>query len=156
MLCLFVGAVFMLASAGQLPWLGSWGAGLAVFRAVPCLAAPVLCASVSQGGCRRSVWFRLVAGRPLAWRGSSLGPSCRCRHKRAVIRCPGVKLCRGPRTLVLVSHLSLNPLPLDITCSQAVCPDVGTVCVLLWAPCDLVPCCMIFSEVMRAGGTFAP
>ena len=57
---------------------------------------------------------------------------------------------------MLVSNSSLNPLPLVITCSQVVCPDVGTPSVLLWAPCDLVPWGMIFSEVMRAGGTFVP
>ena len=55
---------------------------------------------------------------------------------------------------MLVSHLSLNPLHLDITCLQTVCPDIRTPCVLPWALCDLVPWCMIFSEVMRAGGTF--
>ena len=47
-----------------------------------------------------------------------------------------------------------QPPALDITCSQNVCPGVGTPCVLLWVPCDLVPCCMIFSEVMHGGGTF--
>ena len=57
---------------------------------------------------------------------------------------------------MLVSHSSLNPLALNIACSQIVCPDVRTRCVLLWAPCDLMPWCMIFSEVMRAGGTFVP
>ena len=57
---------------------------------------------------------------------------------------------------MLVSHSCLNPLPLDITCSQVVCPDVGTPCALPWAPRDLVPWCMIFSEVMLAGGTFVP
>ena len=57
---------------------------------------------------------------------------------------------------MLLSHSSLNPLPLDITCSQIVSPDVGTASVLLWAPCDLVPWCMISSEVMCAGGTFVP
>ena len=57
---------------------------------------------------------------------------------------------------MLVSHWSLKPLPLDITCSQVVCPDVGTPRSLPWAPRDLVAWCMIFSEVMRAGGTFVP
>ena len=73
-LCLFGGAAFALASAGQSPRLGSRGAGLAVFRAVARFAAPVVCASVSQGGCRRSGWFDLVARQPLAWRGGFLGP----------------------------------------------------------------------------------
>ena len=63
-LCLCGGAVFALASAGQSPWLGLRGAGLAVFGAVPRFAAPVVCASVSQGGCRRSGLFCLVARRP--------------------------------------------------------------------------------------------
>ena len=57
---------------------------------------------------------------------------------------------------MLVTHFSLNPLPLDITCSQVVCPDVGIPCALPGAPRDLVLCCMIFSKVMRAGGTFVP
>ena len=74
----------------------------------------------------------------------------------SVICCPGVQHSRRPRTLVLVSHSSLNPLPLDITCSEVVCRDVGVPCALSWVPCDLVPWCMIFSEVMRAGGTFVP
>ena len=55
---------------------------------------------------------------------------------------------------MLVAHSSLNPLPLDITCSQVVRPDVGTPCALPWAPCDLLPWCMIFSEVMCDGSTF--
>ena len=57
---------------------------------------------------------------------------------------------------MLVSHSSLYSPPLDITCSQVVCPDVGTPCALPWTPCDLVPWCMIFSDVKRAGGTFVP
>ena len=40
---------------------------------------------------------------------------------------------------MLVSHLSLKPLPLDMTCSQVVCPDVGNPCALPMALCDLVP-----------------
>ena len=65
-LCLLGGAVFVLVPAGQSPWLGPRGAGLAVFRVVPCLAAPVVCASVPQCGCRRLGWPGLVARRPLA------------------------------------------------------------------------------------------
>ena len=57
---------------------------------------------------------------------------------------------------MLVSHWSLNPLLLETTCSQVVCPDVGTPCALPWAPRDVVPWCMISSEVMRPGGTFIP
>ena len=55
-----------------------------------------------------------------------------------------------------VLHSSLSPLPLDIICSHLVCSDVGTPCLLPWAPLDLVPYCIIFSEVMRAGRTFVP
>ena len=55
-----------------------------------------------------------------------------------------------------VSHSSLNPLPLHITCPQIVCPDVVTPCALPWAPRDLVTWCTIFSEVMRAGSTYVP
>ena len=135
-------------------WLGSRCAGLAVFRAVPRFAALVVCAMVSQGGCQRSGWFGLVARRRAV--AVLRAPCRRCRHKRSVIGCPGVQLSQRPRALVLVSHSSLNPRPLDITCSQVVCPDVRTPCVLLWAPCDLVPWCMIFSEVMRASSTFVP
>ena len=65
-LCLRGGAVFVLVSAGKSPWLGLRGAGLAVFCAVPCFAALVMCASVPQCGCRSSGWFGLVARRPLA------------------------------------------------------------------------------------------
>ena len=74
MQCLRGGAVFVLASAGQSPWPGSRGAELAVFRSVPCSAAPAVCASLFQGGCRRSGCFGLVARRPLVWYGSSLPP----------------------------------------------------------------------------------
>ena len=31
---------------------------------------------------------------------------------------------------MLVSYLSLNPLPLDITCPQVICPDIMTPCAL--------------------------
>ena len=54
---------------------------------------------------------------------------------------------------MLVSQSSLNPMPLDITCLQVVCPDDRTPCALPWASRDLVPWCTIFSEVMRTGGT---
>ena len=74
MLCLAGVAMFVLASAGQSSWLGSLGAGLAVFPAVPCSAAPVVCASVSQGSYRRSGLFGLVARRLFARRDGSLGP----------------------------------------------------------------------------------
>ena len=74
MVCLRGGAVLVLASAGQSPWLGSRGAWPAVFLAVLCSAAPVVCVLVSQGGCRRSGWFGFVARRPLVWRGGSLAP----------------------------------------------------------------------------------
>ena len=57
---------------------------------------------------------------------------------------------------MLVSRSSLNLLPLDTTCTQVVCPDAGTPCAVPWVSRDLVPWCMIFSEVMRAGGTFVP
>ena len=72
MLCVRGGAVFVLTSAGQLPWLSLRGAGLAVFRAVPCFAAPVVCASVYQGCCRRSDWFSFGGTRAfsVAWRFS--------------------------------------------------------------------------------------
>ena len=81
----------------------------------------------------------------------------RCRrHKRSVIQCPRVQRSQRPRALVPVSHSSLNPLPLDTTCSQVVCPDIGTPCALPWAPRDLVLWCMIFSKVMPAGVTFVP
>ena len=57
-------------------------------------------------------------------------PCLRRRHNCSVIRCPGVQRFWRPRALVLVSSSSLNPLPLDITCPQVVCPDVGTPCAL--------------------------
>ena len=57
---------------------------------------------------------------------------------------------------MLVLHSPLNPLPLDIACSQVVCPDVATPFALLSAPHDLVPWCLILSEVMHAGHTFVP
>ena len=57
---------------------------------------------------------------------------------------------------MLVSYSSLNPLPLDKTCPQVVCPDVGTPCTLPQVSCGLVPWCMIFLEVMHASGTFVP
>ena len=66
MLCLHGGAVFVLVPAGQSPWLGPRGAGLTVFRVVPCFVAPVVCESVPQCGCRRPGWPGLVARGPLA------------------------------------------------------------------------------------------
>ena len=66
MLCLLAGAVFALLPAGLSPWLGPRGAGLAEFRVVLCLAAPVMCALVSQCGCRRPGLPGLMARRPLA------------------------------------------------------------------------------------------
>ena len=66
LLCLLGGAVFALVPAGQSPWLGLLGAGLAVFFVVLCFAALVVCTSVSQCGCRRPGWPRLMARRPLA------------------------------------------------------------------------------------------
>ena len=83
-------------------------------------------------------------------------PCRRRRHKCSVIRCPGVQRFQRPRALVLVSHSSLQPLPLDITSSQVVYLDVGTPCAPAWVAGDLVPWCMIFSEVMRASGIFVP
>ena len=71
-----------------------------------------------------------------------------------MIRCLGVQRLLRPCALVLVSHSSLNLLPLATTCTQVVCPDAGTPCALPWVSRDLVPWCMIFSEVMRAGATF--
>ena len=65
-LCLRGGAVFVLVPAGQSPWLGPRGAGLAVFCVVLSFAATVVCASVPPCGCLRSGWFGLVARRPLA------------------------------------------------------------------------------------------
>ena len=73
-LCLLGGAVFALVPAGQSPWLGPRGAGLAVFRVVLCFGAPVVCMSVCQCGCRRPGWPGWKARRPLAQRGGSLGP----------------------------------------------------------------------------------
>ena len=75
MLCLRGDEVFMLVSTGHSRWPGTRVAGLAVFSAVPCFTAPVVCVSVSQGGCRRSGLFGFMAHRPLAWQGCSLAPS---------------------------------------------------------------------------------
>ena len=47
---------------------------------------------------------------------------------------------------------SLKPLPWDITCMRAVCPDARTLCALPWGTHGLVSWCMTFSGVMRAGG----
>ena len=63
-LCLRGGALFVPVPAGQLPWLGPWAAGLAVFCVVPCFPVLVVCASVPQCNCRKPGWFGLVA-RPL-------------------------------------------------------------------------------------------
>ena len=65
-LCLLGVAVFVLLPAGQSPWLGPRGTGLAVFCVVPCFAVLVVCASPAQCGCQRTGWFGLVARRPLA------------------------------------------------------------------------------------------
>ena len=65
-LCLHDGAVFVIVPAGLSPLTRSEGVGLVVFRVVPCFAAPVVCASVPQCGCRRPGWPGLVARRPLA------------------------------------------------------------------------------------------
>ena len=65
-LCLLGGAVFMHVLAGQSPWFGPRGAGLELFRVVPCFSAPVVCALVPQCGCRKPGWPGLVARWPLA------------------------------------------------------------------------------------------
>ena len=66
-LCLLYGAVSVLVPAGQSPWLGTWGAGLAVCLVVSCLAGPVVCASVPQCGWRRLGWPGLVARGLASW-----------------------------------------------------------------------------------------
>ena len=138
-MCLHGGAVFVLVPAGQSPWLGPRRAWLAVFRVVSCFAAPVVCASVPQCGCRRPGWPGLVARRPLAWRSGSLGPLLSSLPQ---VFCDLVPSC----------CTSLKLMPLDITCTQVVCPDAGTPCALPWVTRDLVSWSMIFSRVMRAGG----
>ena len=104
-LCLLGGAVFVLVPTGQLPWLGGRGAGLAVCRVVPCLAAPVMCASVPQCGCRRLGWPGLVA---VLW-----APCRRRCHNRSVIGCPGVRrpstLCPGIEHACGLCALTLRP-----------------------------------------------
>ena len=139
MLCLRGSAVVVLVPAGQSPVLGPRVVGLAVFLVVPCFAAPLVCASVPQYGCRRPGWFGLVVRRPLAQPGGSLGP---LPSSLPQVFCDPVPWC----------CTSLNLLPVDMTCTEAVCPDAGTPCALPWVTRDLVPWCMIFSEVMRAGG----
>ena len=62
MLRLLSGALLVLVSAGQSPWFGPRGAGPAVCRIVPCLAAPVVDALVPQCGCRRLGWPGLCSG----------------------------------------------------------------------------------------------
>ena len=64
----------------------------------------------------------------------------------------------GPpsRSLTLIAFGAAGNVPLA-TFSQVTCTEVAPL-VPLWAPCDLVPWCITFSEVMRvgSGGTFVP
>ena len=60
------------------------------------------------------------------------------------------------RSLTLIAFGAAGNMPLA-TFSQVTCAQ-GAPVVLLWAPCDLVPWCITFSEVMGvgSGGTFVP
>ena len=55
----------------------------------------------------------------------------------------------GPpsRSWTLIAFRAAGNVPLA-TFTQVMCPEVAPV-VPLWAPCDLVPCCITFPEVMR-------
>ena len=61
-LFLLDGALLVLVSAGQSPWLGPRGAGSVVCCVVPCFAASVVCALVPQWGCRGLGWPGLSSG----------------------------------------------------------------------------------------------
>ena len=58
------------------------------------------------------------------------------------------------RSLLLIAFGAAGNVPLA-TFWQVTRAEVAPV-VPLWAPCDLVPCCITFLEVMRVGsrGTF--
>ena len=64
----------------------------------------------------------------------------------------------GPpsRSLTLIAFGAAGSVSLA-TFSQVTCAEVASV-VPLWAPCNLAPWCITFSEVMRigSGGTFVP
>ena len=62
MLFLLGGAVLMLVSASQSPWLGPRGAGSVMCRVVRCFAALVVCVSVPQCGYRGLGWPGLCSG----------------------------------------------------------------------------------------------
>ena len=53
------------------------------------------------------------------------------------------------RSLMLIAFRAAGNVPLA-TFSQVTCAEVAPV-VPLWAPCDLVPWCLTFSEEMRVG-----
>ena len=82
MLCLLRGAVPVLVSAGQSPWLGPRVAGPAVCRVVPCFAAPVVCVSVPEcvAGGLGGLPCVLVSGRPV--RGGGLGSAYHSNLRR--------------------------------------------------------------------------
>ena len=111
-------------------------------RCVPCCALLRSPGGVCVGASVRlpdAGWPGLVARRPLAWRGGSLGP---LPSSLPQVFCDPVPWCSR----------FLNLLSWDITCTQVVCPDAGPLCALPWVTGDLVTWCMIFSGVMRAGG----
>ena len=62
MLFLLGGAVLVLVSAGQSPWLGPRGAGSVVCRVMLCFAAPVVCVLVPQCSCPGLGWPGLCSG----------------------------------------------------------------------------------------------
>ena len=60
------------------------------------------------------------------------------------------------RSLTLIAFRAAGNVSLT-TLSQVTCAEAAPV-VPLWVPCDLVPWCLTFSEVMRvgSGGIFIP
>ena len=101
---------------------------------------------VFAGRSRRARWSRVLGCNP--WPSPCLEREVR-RKDRSVL---------GPlsRSLTPIAFGAVGNMSLA-TFSQVTCAEVAPM-VPLWAPCDLVPWCITFSEVMRvaSGGTFVP
>ena len=97
---------------------------------------------VFAGRSRRAHGFRALSPWPTSCRACGEGGQEEIKEYGSVLRPP-------PRSLTLIAFGAAGNVPLA-TFSQVTCAEVAPV-VPLWAPCDLVPWCLTFSEEMFVG-----
>ena len=98
--------------------------------------------SVFAGRSRRARGFRALSPWPTSCPACGEGGQEEIKEYGLVSRPPS-------RSLTLIAFGAAGNVPLA-TFSQVTCAEVALV-VPLWAPCDLVPWCLTFSEEMRVG-----